>query len=285
MTPDESKQALLQQVLTEVNAVNTRNQQYAAAKLFPSDINRQPLLYFADPLTAEFASFGANPSPDELTWKRWPNAKMTVQELDARCVNYFKTPTSVTPNDWFDYYEKPSNNPGPDKALNLLGHSYRGDTVHLDFSPRATVTRRTMSNRLKVGKITQKEYEEFVEYYRKMEAADLPWFLSALALCGSLKAAIMAGTVGNAKRDYLDILLRDTLLQAHVSYSLKQRPVHLLEPEECPGRASVLYDLVGPNLSIPVLFVSVSPSHDKGVKVARVVQLNLNTLKNAGFMK
>jgi hypothetical protein len=285
---NEIRQALLRQVITEVNAVNTTNQQYAAAKLFPPDINPQPLLYFGDPLTARFATFGANPAADELKWKRWPNAKMTVQELDARCVDYFKHPKTFPPNDWFDDYEKPPNTFGPAKALNHLAHSYRTDTVHLDFSPRATVTRRTMSNRSKLGKITKKEYDDLVEHYRRMEAADLPWFLRALTLGGNLKAAIMAGTVGkDPKRDYLDILLQNTLLQAHLPYSLKRRPVQLLEPEECPGRAraSALYDLVGPELSIPVLFVSASPSGDQGVKVARVVQLNLNILKNAGFME
>jgi hypothetical protein len=70
---NESRKALLRHVVTEVNAFNATNQQYAKAKLFPPDINPQPILYFGDPLTAEFATFGANPSADELTWKRWPN--------------------------------------------------------------------------------------------------------------------------------------------------------------------------------------------------------------------
>ena len=285
MTPHTStaasRQALLQQVLTQVNAVNTTNQQYAAAKLFPPDINHQPLLYFGDPMTAEFATFGANPSARELTWKRWPNPNMTVQELDAWSVSYFNN----HPHPWFGSYEEIRNGASP-KALNLLGRSYRTDTVHLDFSPRATVARSTMGSRLKAKKITRAEYDTFVQRYREMEAADLPWFLSALTLCQNVKAAIMAGSVGNdPKKDYLDILLQDTLHQAHLPYSLKQRPVQLLEPEECPGRASALCDLVGPNLSIPVLFVSASPSYNRGAKVARVVQLNLGVLKNAGFTK
>jgi hypothetical protein len=277
------RQALLQQVVTAVNAVNVTNQQYAAAKLFPPDINPQPILYFGDPLTAEFATFGANPSADELTWSRWPNAKMTVQELDIQSVNYFKNPdpdVDPNPNDWFDGYEEFPIGSSP-KALNLLGHSYRTDTVHLDFSPRATVARSTMGRRLKAKKITRAEYDTFVQRYREMEAADLPWFLSALALCQNVKAAIMAGSVGNDPReDYLD-----TLLQTHLPtlYSLKLRPC--IQPKKKYG-ATVLYDLTGPGLNIPVFFVSASPSYTKGGKgiiLAKDVQRNLCILKRAGF--
>jgi hypothetical protein len=278
---NETRQALLQQVVTEVNAVNTTNQQYAEAKLFPLDINPQPLLYFSNPLTAEFATFGANPSADELTWKRWPNAKMTVQELDARSVTHFNNP-DVDPNYWFDGYEEFPSGTSP-KALNVLGHSYRTDTVHLDFSPRATVSRSTMGRRLRDKKITQAEYDIFVQRYREMVAADLPWFFSALALCRNVKAAIMAGTVGNdPKKDYLD-----TLLQAHLPplYSLKLR--QCFEADKKYG-ATALYDLTGPDLNIPVFFVSASPSYTKGGKgviLAKEVQRNLCILKEAGFIK
>lgn len=269
----EARQALLQRVVTEVNAVNITNQQYAAAKLFPPDINPQPILYFGNPLTAEFATFGVNPAAGELTWSRWPNPTMTVQQLDIRCVEYFKTPT-VPPNDWFDDYEKPLNSLGPDKALNFLGHSYRTDTVHLDFSPRATVPRTTASK-----KLTKPNYNIFVQHLRQMVVSDLQWFLSALALCRNVKAAIMAGSVTNANRDYLD-----KFLQAHLpSHSLTLRQPLGVKGDSGPPTA--LYDLVGPGLSIPVFFVSRGPSLDHGTKVAREVRRNLCILKKAGFIK
>lgn len=223
-------------------------------------------------MTAEFATFGVNPSAAELTWARWPKAKMTAKQLDARQANYFKNP-AVRPNDWFNGYEKPSNSLQPSRALNLLGHSYRTDTVHLDFSPRATVPQSTASRRM-----SRPDFKIFVQRFREMVAADLQWFLSALSLCRNMKAAIMAGAVTNDPRDYLD-----KFLQAHLPPSHSLRLRQLLELKSRPG-ATALYDLVGPHLNIPVLFVSTSPSGDRGEKLATEVQRNLPTLKAAGFL-
>ena len=258
-----SRHALLRQVVTGVGATN---QQYSI--LIPSTINPQPILYFSDPLMAEFATFGVNPAAAELTWNRWPKAKMTVEELDSRLVNYFKNPV-VPPNDWFDGYEKPSSALGVDKALNLLGHSYRTDTVHLDLSPRATTPRTTAGK-----KLTKPDFKIFVQRFREMVAADIRWFLLALALCRKVKAAIMAGAVTNDPHDYLDRFLQAHLPPSH-SLSLRQP----LEPK--PYGATALYDFVGPHLNIPVLFVGASPSRDNGVRLASEVQRNLLTLKTA----
>ena len=140
-----------------------------------------------------------------------------------------------------------------------------------------------MGGRLKHKKITEAEHEIFVQRYREMVAADLPWFLSALGLCRNVKAAIMAGTVGkDPKKDYLD-----TLLQEHLPplYSLKLR--QCFEANKKYG-ATALYDLTGPTLNIPVFFVSASPSYQKGgkgVRLAKEVQQNLCILKKAGFIK
>jgi hypothetical protein len=206
---------------------------------------------------------------------------MTVEELDVRSVNHFNNP-DVDPNDWFDGYEEFPNGVSP-KALNLLGYSYRTDTVHLDFSPRATVARSTMGRRLRGKTITKTEYGIFGQRYRAMVATDLPWFLSALKLCRKVKAAVMAGTVGNdPQKDYLD-----TLLQTHLPplYSLKLR--QCLDADKKYG-ATALYELTGPDLNVPVFFVSASPSYrngGKGVRLAKDVQRNLCILKKAGFAK
>lgn len=260
-----SRQTLLQQVVTAVTATNP---QYS--NLIPANINPQPILYFGDPLTAEFATFGVNPAAAELAWSRWPVANLPVLQLDARLVDYFKKPV-VPPNDWFDGYESPSNGLAGNKALNLLGHSYRIDTVHLDFSPRATVPRSTAAK-----KLSKPDYKVFVQLFRQMVAADLHWFLSALAICRNLKAAIMAGSVTNDRRDYLDAFLQSHLPSSH-SLRLRQ----LLGPKG-PG-ATALYDLVGPQSSIPLLFFRCSPSGDNGVQLASEIQSHLSTLKSAGL--
>jgi hypothetical protein len=254
--------------MTAVTTTNPQNQQYSM--LIPPNINPQPILYFGDPLTAEFATFGVNPAAAELAWSRWSVANLTVQQLDARLVDYFKKPV-VPPNDWFDGYERPSNGLATNKALNILGHSYRIDTVHLDFSPRATVPRSTAAK-----KLSTPDYKVFVQRFRQMVAADLQWFLSALAICQNLKAAIMAGAVTNDRRDYLDAFRQSHLPSSH---SLKLR--QLLGPKG-PG-ATALYDFVGPQLSIPVFFVSSSPSGDQGVRLADEIQSHLSALKAAGF--
>jgi hypothetical protein len=114
-----------------------------------------------------------------------------------------------------------------------------------------------------------------------MVAADLPWFILALALCRNVKAAIMAGSVTNYDSDYLDIFL-DRFLKNHLpSHSLTLRQPLGLKGD--PGQPTALYDLAGPGFSIPVLFVSRGPSRDHGAKLAREVQRNLCVLKKARF--
>ena len=257
----EMRRELLRRVVATVDATN---QLYAEAKLFPLDINPQPILYFGDPLTAKFATFGVNPAAAELTLPRWPNRTMTVEELDRRKASYFKNP-DVTPSRWFDGYD------GPSKALSFLGHSYRSDTIHLDFSPRATTPRATAAK-----KLSNLDLRLFVQRFREMVIADLLWFISTLALCPNVKAAIMAGAVTNRRRDYLDQFLQEHLPRTH-KLTLRR----YLELQR-PG-ATALYDLVGPQLSIPVLFVSASPSGDRGTKLAREVKRNLDTPRQAGF--
>ena len=251
-TTANPRQALLQQIVTAFNATNP---QYST--LIPSSINPQPIPYFGDPVSAEFATFGVNPSAAELTWSRWPLATMTVQQLDSRLVEYFKNPT-VPAHPWFNGYEKPSNVSGPNMALDILGRSYQTDTVHLDLSPRPTKAMGTIPPSV----------------FLPMIAADMQWFLLTVALGRNLKAAIMAGSVTN--RYYFHEFLRYYFPGSH-SLELRQ----LLGPN---GRAATaLYDLVGPGFSFPVLFVSTSPSGDKGVRLAREIQTHLATLKAAGF--
>jgi hypothetical protein len=238
--------SLLAQVVADVAATDA-----LYLSLFRPNIDTHPLLYWGNPATARFATFGVNPSAAEFTKNRWPNSSLTVAELDARSVNYFNNPT-VPPHPWFDGYET---------ALNILGHSYKkqnhGDTVHLDLSPRAT---KAMST---VDRIT----------FLKMVAADLRWFLSALTLCTQVKAAIMSGSVTGAH--YFDEFLCKYL---PMGYSLK------LNIAFGVGRAATaLYTFSGPGFAIPVFFCRKSPSGDKGELLAGEIYRNLPQLKAAGL--
>jgi hypothetical protein len=95
----------------------------------------------------------------------------------------------------------------------------------------------------------------------------------------------MAGAIANdAGRDYLY-----QVLQAHLPppYALNLR-CFLEEPRKGAKKpragATALYDLTGPDLSIPVLFVSKSPSSgDQGSALADGVKRNLSILRAAGF--
>ena len=149
---------------------------------------------------------------------------------------------------WFDGYEK---------CLNILGHSYQTNAVHLDLSPRATKAMRSADRTL----------------FLQMIAADMQCFLSALALCGNLKAAVMSGSVTG--KYYFDEFLTAHLPSA---YSLKIRT----RLGHGPRGATALYDLTGPGLNVPVFFCGTSPSGDRGVRLAGEIRRNLTLLKAAG---
>ncbi|MGO9097795.1 MAG: hypothetical protein ACLQGV_21540 [Bryobacteraceae bacterium] len=124
--------------------------------------------------------------------------------------------------------------------------------------------------------MSKDERKLFLQDFRQMIAADMQWFLSTLALCRNLKAAIMSGSVTG--KCYFDEFLQAYLPPLH---SLKLR--RLLGPKD--RGATALYDFVGPEFNVPVLFVRTSPSdpRDKGARLASEAQSNLSTLKAAGF--
>ena len=243
MTATSPRLLLVQQTLAGVSATNS-----CYSPLFRPGVSTQPILYFGDPLMAEYATFGVNPSAAEFGKGRWPQSPMTAHQLEPRLVGYFQN-TAVSAHSWFKGYET---------CLNMFGHSYRTNAVHLDLSPRATVAMRSADPNL----------------FLQMIAADMQWFLSALALCGRLKAAIMAGSVTN--KFYFDEFLKAYLPPTH---SLK------LRTRFGSGRrgATALYDLTGPGLNVPVFFCGTSPSGDKGVRLAGEMQRNLTALKAVGF--
>ena len=243
MTPISPRLALLQQVVACVTASNAH-----FSLLSRPGIYTHPILYFGDPAVAEYATFGVNPSAAEFTRGRWPQVNMTAHQLDSRLVGYFHNAT-VPAHPWFKGYET---------CFNMFGHSYRTNAVHLDLSPRATVAMQSADPNL----------------FLQMIAADMQWFLSALGICGRLKAAIMAGSV--TKKFYFDEFLKAYLPPTH---SLK------LRTRLGTGRrgATALYHLTGPRLSVPVLFCGTSPSGDKGVRLAGEIQRHLPVLKSAGF--
>ena len=216
--------------------------------LLRTDVNAHPLPYFGDPLSARFATFGVNPSAAEFTWSRWPKATMSVAELDERCAEYFKNPDAPA-HPWFDGYVP---------TLNLLGHAYETDTVHLDLSPRATKS---------MGSVDRGQFLQMIE-------ADMIWFLDSLGLCQNLKAAIMSGSVTG--KYYFDEFLLAKLpkpfsIKLRTRFEMKQRG------------ATALYDVSGPGLNVAVLFCCKSPSGDKGAFLKKEVsRLRAESLE-AGF--
>ncbi len=250
----EERQELLRSAVTAVKSTNAHY-----APLFKDDISTHPILYFGDPLTAEFATLGVNPSATEFTRSRWPKTELTIPELDHSSTSYFRNSARES-HEWFDRYEL---------SLNILGHSYsskkanRSDTVHIDLSPRATRAMGTVSK-------TPSLRTRFLE----MVASDMRFFLSALGLCSNVRAAVMSGSVTNAH--YFDEFVCKYL---PTGYSLK------LETEFARGRgATTLYKLCGPTFAIPVLFCGSSPSsRNKGERLASEIRSNLACLKVAGF--
>jgi len=235
----------LQQLIDNVTATNT---QYAA--LLKPGVNTCPIPYFGNWTTAEFATFGVNPSATEFSGNRWPDSAAGAARLNDRLVNYFSNPV-VPAHRWFHGYEK---------CLNILSHSYQADTVHLDLSPRATRGMGSVDRDLFIG----------------MVAADLRWFISSLKLCQRAKAAIMSGSVTG--RYYMDELLKRHLPEPY-TLRLRQRL------EDRVRGATSLYELVGPGINMPVLFCSTSPSGDGGVRLKAEVERTLMELRAAGFQR
>lgn len=239
-----------------MQSVSANNSQYAS--LFKPESVTHPIFYFGNPQTAEIATCGVNPSATEFVPGRWPR-HLTDAQLDARCLDYFSG--NVPPHNWFDGYEDPING---GKALNILGRSYRTDAVHLDLSPRATISMGRVSNSKTLRPL-----------FLKMLADDMQWFLLWLAHCPNLKAAIMAGTV--TKAHYFDEFLSKHLPSG---YSLRVEASN----GSCRG-ATKLYTLAGPRFELPVLFCRKSPSDrkDKGALLASEVNSMLPQLKRLGF--
>ncbi len=247
---EHSSSARLELLEAMLKDIKRSDDQFAS--LYRKGVPKVPILYFGNPSTATFATIGLNPSSDELTVKRWPEEHMSLVELDKRCAGYFHN-NSVEAHKWFDGYERMANEPGPEMALNFLGHTYRDDTVHVDLSPRGTLSPSAARRMIKEDRMA------FLSIFASMISRDLTWCLKALSIGGNIRAAIMSGAVTN--EFYLN-----EFLQTHLppEYSLSRRLV--LTPN---GRKStVVYDLAGPSLDIPVLFVCRSPAKDKGALLA-----------------
>lgn len=231
-----------------VETVATTNSQYAP--LLKPGVTTCPMPFFGNPITAEFVTLGVNPSATEFNGGRWPTSGVSTARLQERLINYF-TDAVVPAHRWFDGYEN---------CLGVLGRSYREDTVHVDLSPRATKAMGSADRHLFV----------------RMVAGDLTTFIETLKLCRSVKAGLMSGSVTG--RYYFDEFLSRYL---PASYKLRLR-----ERLEVRARgATSLYELVGPELQMPVLFCSTSPSGDGGIRLRDEVKRNFMQLGRAGFQR
>jgi GNAT superfamily N-acetyltransferase len=213
------------------------------------DVATHPIPYFGDPGTAVIGTIGVNPSDGEFRGRGWPGT-LDSAALEDRLTSYFKAETPQHP--WFRGWER---------VLNLLGHSYIRDAVHLDLSPRATVR---MS-------------EADPALFRQMVAHDMNWFLSCLEVSPHLKCLMMAGGVTNI---YISQFLRRYLPPG---YSIAAGPT--LPFSGARAGAAKFFILRTPKREIPVFFYGVSPSKDRGRGDVLVneVEKHLDALKAAGF--
>ena len=85
-----------------------------------------PIPFFGDIENAVVATIGLNPSATEFTTDRGSRG-LSPSDIAAQLVEYFQR----NPHPWFAVWER---------ALRSFGASYRTNAVHLDVSPRATIS-------------------------------------------------------------------------------------------------------------------------------------------------
>jgi hypothetical protein len=102
--------------------------------LFRTNLKIHPVPFFGDITRAEIITLGVNPSSTEFEpWRGWP---LSLDEccLTARLLDYFNR-KKPKPHPWFAHYEE---------SLNILGYSYSERAAHIDLSPRATMSMRSL---------------------------------------------------------------------------------------------------------------------------------------------
>jgi len=138
-----------------------------------------PIFFFGDPAGAVAATVGVNPSAGEFSKHRnWSSQDAKPRPLLERCRKYFDEPMAIPAHPWFQVCEN---------FLRKIGVSYTASprVVHLDFSPRATRSMRSL----------QKESEDLLELFLNLVENDLKYFIAQLQAYPSIKNLYVAGSV------------------------------------------------------------------------------------------
>jgi hypothetical protein len=192
---------------------------------YKTGVRGHPIPFFGNLLTAEVITIGLNPSADEFKSHRaWPEA-LTPGDLTRRLLKYFDR----EPHPWFARWEQ---------GLSSIGASYRRNAVHLDVTPRATVSAATVPDR---------------GLLEKMAEADLPWMLRFLALVPTAKLLLLAGSIHRGM--YLN-----EFLSRYLPLSGSRLEGSLDRPRGVKGFVRY-HTLLSPPFRLPMFFCSSGPSN------------------------
>ncbi len=211
--------------------------------LFAGGKERPPIFFFGNPEGAVAATIGVNPSTTEFEATRgWTSQFFEPNPLLLRCNSYFDSHLGVQPHEWFDTWKT---------FLTILGCSYGKTqrTIHLDFSPRATLSMGTL----------QKQSKETESLFLDLIRADLRYFVEQIRAYKSIEYLYLAGSV--TKKYYaIDFLKREA---DRLGIELEA-----IIPFQSAGPGSYgLYNLdVGDNKIRKLFFCSTSPSSRTNIR-------------------
>ncbi len=226
----------LQSYIQDVT-VNVQTTQPQHNQLLRHRVKTHPIPFFGDVEHARVLTVGVNPSAHEFVKKRhWPE-EMTITELTSRLQNYF-LPGPVPPHKWFSTWSQ---------ALVPLGVSYQSGAAHLDLSPRATASMSSSST-------DQEKFAEMIEQ-------DAQWFFKLIPMCSEARLLIFAGCVTKwYMNDFVECIA------AYHGFQFKGQATSKGE-----GRTG-FYQLLGPGVTLPVFFCSISPSARSAEKRAVLIK-------------
>ena len=230
--------------------INKSNSKYKP--LFAKEGAYPPIFFFGDPEGAVAATIGINPSAGEFSkHRKWGPEYGRLDPLLERCRNYFHKPAGVPPHPWFWAWEN---------FLDEIGVSYKTSPrpVHLDYSPRATRSTRSM----------RRESEQLL--FLDLVENDLKYFIGQLRAYRSIEYLYAAGTV--TKRYWAIDVLKNS---QHLGFEIRQ----CVLPFKSPGQEKPyagLYKLDIGGVLRYLFFCSTSPSARNPDRLVQKAQWLIN---------
>jgi hypothetical protein len=208
--------------------------------LFAGGKEKPPIFFFGDPKGAVAATIGVNPSSTEFEPQRgWTTQYFRPEHLLNRCNNYFCKNMYAPPHEWFNVWKN---------FLRHLGSSYIKPprAIHLDFSPRATLSMSTLQNQSKQQQ----------ELFLKMIKEDLEYLIQQIRAYPSIKHLYLAGSA--TKKYYCIKLLEQEAKRLKFRLEPKTKFVG-----HGPGSYGLYILDVGDKTPRYLFFCSTSPSSRK----------------------